>query len=181
MQVTNCKKNSFKGKKNVVSLNCFLRLFCIEIWLQRKIFYRFPTIYSYELNAATVQIPKETEILYFSFKVPMNQKRRLGWVKKRETFEYTHPSVSWLDEKKIWQDPFGNDGRSDILCMRAIQSSHGLETIVQDKIYGSSLTDTHCASPGLSLPGHIHENDYITTTNINGKGLLLRYTLSKSS
>jgi hypothetical protein len=30
-----------------------------------KIFYRFPSIYFYESNAATVQIPIETEILYF--------------------------------------------------------------------------------------------------------------------
>jgi hypothetical protein len=70
MQVTNCKeKIPSKERKNEVRLNCFLGLFCIGIWLQRKISYRFPFMYSYESNA---QIPMGIEILYFSFKIPMN-------------------------------------------------------------------------------------------------------------
>jgi hypothetical protein len=76
MQVTNCKRKIHsKERKNEVRLNCFLRLFCIGIWLQRKISYKFPFMYSYESNAATVQIPIGIEILHFSFKIPMNQRR----------------------------------------------------------------------------------------------------------
>jgi hypothetical protein len=70
MQVTNCKgKIPSKERKNEVRLNCFLELFCIGIWLQSKISYRFPFMYSYESNAATVQISIGIEILHFSFKI----------------------------------------------------------------------------------------------------------------
>jgi hypothetical protein len=80
MQVTNCKeKIPSKERKNEVRLNCFFELFCIGIWLQRKISYRFPFMYSYESKAATVQIPIGIEILYFSFKIPMNQRRPKGF------------------------------------------------------------------------------------------------------
>jgi hypothetical protein len=76
MQVTNYKgKIPSKERENKVRLNCFLGLFCIGIWLQRKISYRFPSMYSYESNAPTVQLPIGTGILYFSFKIPMNQRR----------------------------------------------------------------------------------------------------------
>jgi hypothetical protein len=76
MQVTNCKgKISSKERKNEVRLNYFLLLFCIGIWIQRKISYRFPFMYSYESNAAIVEIPVGTEILYFSFQIPMSQRR----------------------------------------------------------------------------------------------------------
>jgi hypothetical protein len=77
MQVTNCKENiPSKKRKNEVRLNCFLGLFCIGIWFQRKISYRFSFMYSYESNAARVQIPIGIEILYFSFKIPINQRRQ---------------------------------------------------------------------------------------------------------
>jgi hypothetical protein len=64
MQVTNCKgKISLKERKNKVRLNWFLGLFCIGIWLQSNISYRFPSMYSYESNADTVQIPIRIGIL----------------------------------------------------------------------------------------------------------------------
>jgi hypothetical protein len=76
MQVTNCKgKNPSKERKNEVGLNYFLRMFCIGIWLQRKISYRFPSMYFYESNDATEKISIEIKILYFFFKVSMNQRR----------------------------------------------------------------------------------------------------------
>jgi hypothetical protein len=74
--VTNCKgKIPSKKRKNEVRMNCFLGLFYIGIELQRKISYRFPFMYSYESNTATVQIPIGTGILFFSFKIAMNQRR----------------------------------------------------------------------------------------------------------
>jgi hypothetical protein len=76
MQVKNCKgKHPSKERKNEVRLNYFLRVFCIGIWLQRKISYIFLSLYSYELNAATVQISIENRILYFFYKIPMNRRR----------------------------------------------------------------------------------------------------------
>jgi hypothetical protein len=90
MQVTKCKgKIPSKERKNEVRLNCFLELFYIGIWLQRKISYRFPFMYSYESNAATVQIPIGIEILYFSFKIPINQRRpdhlhALSYISRRQ-------------------------------------------------------------------------------------------------
>jgi hypothetical protein len=71
--VTNCKeKIPSKERKNKVRLNYFIGLVCIGIWLQRKTSYKFSFMYSYESNAATVQIPIETGILYI---IPMNQRR----------------------------------------------------------------------------------------------------------
>jgi hypothetical protein len=77
MQVTNYKgKNLSKERNNKVRLNCFLGLFCIGIWLQRKSSYKFSSMYSYESNAATMRIPIGTEIIYFSFKIPTSKLAR---------------------------------------------------------------------------------------------------------
>jgi hypothetical protein len=91
--------NSFKGKKNEVKSVLHRNLAPKKNFQQ----YIFPSIHSYESNAATIQIHKGTEILYFSFKFPMNHRRPNHFsVQNRRTSSHKPQSMNTcaLSKKK---------------------------------------------------------------------------------